>query len=80
MRIIYTHHAKQRMMQRRVSEEQVNETLASPDEVLLGETGEEIAIRRFGVREVRVVYQETNVGFVVYTVMKPRIQMTGDER
>jgi hypothetical protein len=48
--------------------------LESPDEVIPGETGEEIAVKRFGTREVRVVYQEMDVGnFVVYTVMKPRV-------
>ena len=74
MRITYTNHARQRMIQRKVSAEQVTETLESPDEVIPGETGEEIAVKRFGTREVRVVYQEMDVGnFVVYTVMKPRV-------
>jgi hypothetical protein len=38
MRIIYTRHARQRMKQRKVSEEQVEETLAEPDEVEKQET------------------------------------------
>jgi hypothetical protein len=38
MRIIYTRHARQRMRQRKVSEEQVEETLAEPDEVEKQET------------------------------------------
>jgi hypothetical protein len=29
---------------------------------------------------VRVVYQETTAGFVIYTVMKPRIHKTRGER
>ena len=74
MRITYTHHAKQRMIQRKVSAEQVAETLASPDEVISGESGEEIAIKRFAAREVRVVYQEVDAeSLVIYTVMKPRV-------
>ena len=80
MRIVYTHHAKQRMIQRKVSDEQVAETLESPDELLFGESGEEIAIKRFGIWKVRVVYQETTAGFVIYTVMKPRIHETRGER
>ena len=74
MRITFTHHAKQRMIQRKISTDQVVETLESPDELIAGDSGEEIAVKRFGVREVRVVYRETDVeGFVVYTVMKPYV-------
>ncbi len=74
MGITYTHHAKQRMIQRKVSTEQVAETLASPDDVILGKEGETIAIKRFGAREVRVVYQKVDAdSFVIYTVMKPRV-------
>lgn len=75
MRIVYTHHAQQRMVQRKVSPEQVKETAESPDEVLSGESGEEIAVRQYGEREVRVVYEELDPDtVVVYTVMKPRVR------
>jgi hypothetical protein len=75
MRIIYTHHARQRMIQRKVSEDQVAETLSSPDELIPGESGEEIVVKRFGAREVRIVYRETDVASIlIYTVMKPRIR------
>jgi hypothetical protein len=75
VRITYTHHAQQRMMQRKVSADQVAETLESPDELIPGEGGEAIAVKRFGAREVRVVYTETDADdFLVYTVMKPRVQ------
>jgi len=74
VRITYTHHAKQRMIQRKVNADQVAETLESPDELIPGENGEETAIRRFGTREVRVVYKETDANsFVIYTVMKPYV-------
>ena len=74
MRITYTHHAQQRMMQRKVSADQVTETLEAPDELVPGESGEEIAVERFGAREVHVVYREAEAGsFVIYTVMKPRV-------
>jgi hypothetical protein len=73
--IIYTHHAKQRRAQRKISLEQVIEAIELPDEILPGDNGEEIAIKRYGNREVRVVYEETDVDrIVVYTVMKPRIR------
>jgi hypothetical protein len=75
MRIIYTRHARQRMKQRNVTEEQVEETLAMPDEVEPGDNGGDIAIRRYGAREVRVVFVEPeDDNYVVYTVIKPRIR------
>jgi hypothetical protein len=74
MHIIYTRHARQRMIQRKVSPGQVVEAIESPDEILPGDNGEEIAIRRYGTREVRVVYEEIGVDtVVVYTVMKSRV-------
>ena len=74
MRITYTHHAKQRMIQRKVNADQVAETLESPDELIPGENGEEIAVKRFSTREVRVVYKETDAdSFVIYAVMKPYV-------
>ena len=76
MRITYTHHAQQRMIQRKVSAEQVAETLESPDDVILGDGGEEIAVKQFGVREVRLVYQELDAdSFVIYTDVKIRTRI-----
>ena len=74
MHITFTYHAKQRMIQRNVSADQVAETLDSPDELIPGESGELVAIKRYGTREVQVVYRETDAGsLIVLTVMKPRI-------
>lgn len=75
MRIVYTRHARQRMKQRKVTESQVEETLTMPDEIEPGDNGGDIAIRRYGAREVRIVYDEPEEGtYVVYTVIKPRIR------
>lgn len=49
------------------------ETIESPDDVLPGDNGEEIAIRRYDNYEVRVVYEETDADTVIiYTVMRSR--------
>lgn len=75
MQIIYTRHAQQRMKKRKVTKKQVEKTLTYPDEVESGDNGGDIAIRRYGGREVRVVYGEPEEdNYVVYTVIKPRIR------
>ena len=75
MHIIYTRHARQRMIQRKVSPEQVVEAIESPDEILPCDNEEEIAVRRYGAREVRVVYEEIEADtIVVFTVMKSRVR------
>ena len=75
MRIIYTRHARQRMRQRGVTELQVEETLAEPDEIEPGDNGGDIAIRRYDGREVRVVFGKPEEDtYLVYTVIKPRTQ------
>ncbi|MEW6609312.1 MAG: hypothetical protein AB1414_18025 [bacterium] len=59
-RLIFTIHAKKRMRQRKVNRSQVEETIFDPDEPYqLGELEEEIAIRRFGNREIWVIFEET---------------------
>lgn len=40
MQIRYSHHARQRMRERRVSEAQVEYILAQPDELTIGEQDE----------------------------------------
>lgn len=70
MQIIYTYHARQRMLQRKITEEQVKQVLDSPDEINHGDGGEEIAVKNFAARSVRVVYKETeDQAIVVYTVI-----------
>ncbi len=75
MQFRYTHHARQRMKQRRVTEQQVEETLLFPDRIEPGENGGDIAVRRYVGREVHVVFSEPEEDvFIIYTVMKPRIR------
>jgi len=76
VKIIYTYHAKKRMLQRKVTPECVEEVLVWPDDTLPGEQSEEIAIKQFGAREVRVVYEEDadRDVIVVYTVISKRLR------
>lgn len=72
---VYTNHAKQRMAQRNVNDKQVKKTVMSPDDVLIGDYGEEMAIRRYGSREVHVVYEQIDGDMIlVITVMNPRVR------
>ena len=75
MKIRYTHHARQRMAQRNIRDEQVIETLESPDEILQGDRLEMIAVRAYGVREIRIVYEEADEDtIIIYTVIQSRIR------
>jgi len=70
MQIRCTHHARRRLMQRKVTETQVREALESPDDVEVGDQDELIAIRRTVDHEIRVVYEEIDSStVVVYTVI-----------
>jgi hypothetical protein len=62
------------MTQRKVTPEQVEEVLAWPDDTLIGEQDEEIAIKQFGVREIRVVYGNIDDVVIVYTVISKRLR------
>lgn len=75
MKIRYTRHARQRMAQRNIRDEQVIETLESPDEILQGDRLEMIAVRADGVREIRIVYEEADEDtIIIYTVIQSRIR------
>lgn len=75
MRIIFTRHALQRMNQRCVTEAQVIYALEWPDEIIPGDRKEEMAIKRFGVRELRVVFEEIEPdAYLIYTVIKPKVE------
>jgi len=75
VRIIYTQHARQRMKQRKVLEAEVVETLETPDDILAGYQQEDVAVKRFGTREIRVVYEKTSrETVVIYTVMQRKSQ------
>jgi len=75
VQIIYTRHARKRMQQRGISAAEVEETLEFPDEILSGDNGEEIAVKQYGNRELRVVFAATTAETVlIYTVIKPKIK------
>ncbi|HRW51129.1 MAG: DUF4258 domain-containing protein [Caldilinea sp.] len=80
MTVKFTLHASRRMVQRRVSEQVVLDTIDSPDDIVIGEMGESIAIRRHLRDEIRVVYEENPDGvYVVFTVIRTRISEQGDD-
>jgi hypothetical protein len=74
MKIIYSRHAKQRMTKRKVTHSQIVETLDMPDDIQEGDFDEQIAIKRYGNREIRVVYKEiAQDEYFIITVIFPRI-------
>lgn len=63
------------MSQRKIEPAQVAETLEGPDSVIPGDGHEQTAIKNYGNREVRVVFEDVGDDtVVVHTVMKPRVQ------
>jgi hypothetical protein len=66
--VIFTEHAKQRMIQREISEEEAIETLKNPDSTKQGKPEKQIAIKTFSSKTVRVVYVIENENKVIITV------------
>jgi hypothetical protein len=63
------------MKQRKVTEQQVEETLTVPDRLESGDNGGDIAIREYDGREVHVIFKEKEEDvYLVFTVIKPRIR------
>jgi hypothetical protein len=71
-RIMYSKHAIERAYERRVSDKQIELTIVRPDLLEHGEGGRLEAVKRFGTRTIRVVYQDLGSMYVVITVYPDR--------
>ena len=67
--IRYTRHARVRMKERQVSEEQVEAVVLSPDSWRYGDDDEIIATKKLGKRRVDVAYLSLPEEIKVITVM-----------
>jgi len=67
--IRYTRHARVRMKERQVSQEQVEAVVLSPDNWRYGDDDEIIAAKKLGKRRVKVVYLSLPKEIKVITVM-----------
>jgi SOS response regulatory protein OraA/RecX len=69
MEIEYTIHAIRRIEFRGVTREDVEQTLISPDKKDKGYKNRELAYKKFGERELKVVYATKDEIITVITVM-----------
>jgi len=73
-RILYTHHALERIKQWGILPENVTETLLFPEEVVVGHRGRFIAHKRYGNHIIRAVYEYDITLPVLITVYFPRYE------
>jgi hypothetical protein len=70
-RILYTHHALERIKHWEILPENVTETLLFPEEVVVGHRGRFIAHKRYGNHIIRAVYEYDVTLPVLITVYFP---------
>ncbi len=70
MGILYTQHALLRMSKRHITRSQVEKTLRDPDWTDHAKQGRQMSIKKFGKKEVEVVY---NKGQADYTIIIVRV-------
>ena len=68
MRIVYTIHARERMVERGIKEEDVELILSNPDSVGEGRNGALIATRRISGRMVKIIYNLKDNITIIITV------------
>jgi len=66
---ILTDHAKQRMEQRNISEEEIEVVLKSPDTTHIGECGEVRKIKTINGRKIKVVFKTESKQRIIITAM-----------
>ncbi len=67
-RIVYTNHAKQRMEERDISKEQVEQTIYSYDYSISSFKDRNTATKKISNRTIEVVYKEEKDTIIIITV------------
>ncbi len=70
-------HAREQMEERGVSEEEVKETVGSPDQSYVGRFGRIVVEKDYGTRILRVVYNEGQDEIMIITAIPIRKRGVG---
>lgn len=73
MKIIYSDHAKQNMVERRISNKEVETTILNPEKLTDSKKGRIIAQKTIGNRILRVVYKETEKVYIIVTLYYTKV-------
>lgn len=65
----FSHHARQRMKEKSVTELEVKQTVLNPDVWYYGDYGEMNAIKDFGIKKIRVPYISSPDEIKIITVI-----------
>jgi len=68
MAIDYTEHAAFRMRQRTISKANVEDTIQNPDFSFITRPGRFVALKRYGDKFLKVIYEKSNDKITVVTV------------
>ncbi len=68
MRLIYTIHARSRMLERCISEADVEEVLANPMRIDSSRNSALVAIGKLGERRVKIIYRIEDNNTIIITV------------
>jgi hypothetical protein len=68
MKIIFSNHARQNMIERRIPKHFVAEALNFPDKIILSRNDRKIVHKQFGNRLLRIIYKETGKVYIIVTV------------
>ena len=73
MKIIYSDHAKQNMLERRISHKEVEETILNPEKSIDSRKDRKIVQKTIGNRLLRVVYKETEKVYIIVTLYYTKV-------
>lgn len=65
----YSRHARRRMRWRRITEQEVEDTIRNPDRMESTHQGKANAFKLIGSRRIGVTFRESEIGIVVVTVV-----------
>jgi hypothetical protein len=67
VKIVYTQHAKDRMLERGIKKEWIEEAIKNPDEIKKGRENKRIVVKAINKKKINVVYAVENESYIVIT-------------
>jgi hypothetical protein len=65
--IVYTQHAKDRMLERGIKKEWIEEAIKNPDEIKKGKENKRIVVKAINNKKINVVYPTEKYSYIIIT-------------
>ena len=73
MNFVYTNHAKENLVERKIKKEDVEQAILNPDEIFKGKKDRNISHKFIGNKLLRVIYKKEEKVYIVITAYYTKV-------